>query len=165
MKSQQRGSGNRPTEHRGISSQRREKYLEELREESEREPIREPNRSKGYGYRKWEAKRKRPLGIPVVKDRIVQTALRNVLEPIFEKIFAEQSYGVQTRTGVVKMPSDEWKTLLKTGKTWVVDADIKSYFDSYSTRQADERHQRTGGRRTGIGTDRGIFKTRSNRRP
>ncbi|OQZ04970.1 MAG: hypothetical protein B6D34_00010 [Candidatus Brocadia sp. UTAMX1] len=45
------------------------------------------------------SKEKRPLGIPVVADRIVQTAMRNVLEPIFEKTFAEQSYGFQPGRG------------------------------------------------------------------
>ncbi len=45
------------------------------------------------------SKEERPLGIPVVKDRIVQTAIRNVIEPIFEKTFAEHSYGFRPRRG------------------------------------------------------------------
>jgi RNA-directed DNA polymerase len=67
----------------------------------------------------------------VVKDRIVQTALRNVLEPIFEKIFAQQSYGFRPGRGC-KDALRGVETLLKAGKTWVVDADIKSYFDTIS---------------------------------
>lgn len=68
-------------------------------------------------------------GIPVVKDRIVQTAIRNVIEPIFEKTFAEHSYGFRPGRGC-KDALRQVDTLLKAGKTWVVDADIRSYFDS-----------------------------------
>jgi RNA-directed DNA polymerase len=45
------------------------------------------------------SKEKRPLGIPTVRDRVVQTAMRNVLEPIFERDFAEQSYGFRPERG------------------------------------------------------------------
>lgn len=75
------------------------------------------------------SKEKRPLGIPVVTDRIVQTAMRNVMEPIFEKTFAEQSYGFRPGRGC-KDALRRVEELLKNGYPWVVDADIKSYFDS-----------------------------------
>jgi len=71
----------------------------------------------------------RPLGIPTVKDRIVQTALKIVLEPIFEKEFLGCSYGFRPRRGC-KDALREVDRLLKEGHTWVVDADIKSYFDT-----------------------------------
>jgi RNA-directed DNA polymerase len=104
------------------------KYLEEL-QESLRENRYEAKPVKRVWIPKMGSKEKRPLGIPVVKDRIVQTALRNVLEPIFEKIFAEQSYGFRPGRGC-KDALRRVETLLKAGKTWVVDADIKSYFDT-----------------------------------
>jgi RNA-directed DNA polymerase len=72
---------------------------------------------------------KRPLGIPTVRDRIVQTALRSVLEPIFEQDFAEHSYGFRPHRGG-RDALRRVDTLLKTGYTHVVDADLKSYFDS-----------------------------------
>lgn len=75
------------------------------------------------------SKEKRPLGIPVVRDRIVQGSLRHVLEPIFEADFAEHSYGFRPRRGA-KEALRQVDRLLKTGKTWVVDADLKSYFDT-----------------------------------
>ena len=75
------------------------------------------------------SKEKRPLGVPVVTDRIVQTAMRNVIEPIFERTFAEQSYGFRPERGC-KDALKRVEELLKNGYTWVVDADIKSYFDS-----------------------------------
>lgn len=75
------------------------------------------------------SKEKRPLGVPVVTDRIVQTAMRNVIEPIYERTFAEQSYGFRPGRGC-KDALRRVEELLKNGYTWVVDADIKSYFDS-----------------------------------
>jgi len=72
---------------------------------------------------------KRPLGIPAVRDRIVQGALRHVLEPIFETDFAEHSYGFRPGKGA-KDALRRVDTLLKAGQVWVVDADLKSYFDT-----------------------------------
>lgn len=72
---------------------------------------------------------RRPLGIPAVKDRVVQAALRNVIEPIFENQFDENSYGFRPERGC-KDALREVDRLLKAGKTWVVDVDIEAYFDS-----------------------------------
>ena len=74
-------------------------------------------------------KGRRPLGIPTVRDRVVQAALRNVIEPIFERKFAEESYGFRPGRGC-KDALREVDRLLKAGHTWVVDVDIQSYFDS-----------------------------------
>jgi len=86
--------------------------------------------------RKWIAKpgsnAQRPLGIPTVRDRVVQTALRNVLEPIFERDFAEHSYGFRPGRGC-KDALRRVDGLLKQGLVYVVDADLKSYFDSIPT--------------------------------
>jgi RNA-directed DNA polymerase len=71
----------------------------------------------------------RPLGIPTVRDRVVQTALRNVIEPIFERDFAEHSYGFRPNRGC-KDALRRVDALLKAGYTHVVDADLKSYFDT-----------------------------------
>jgi RNA-directed DNA polymerase len=75
------------------------------------------------------SKEKRPLGIPAVRDRIVQAALRHVLEPIFETEFAGNSYGFRPGRGA-KDALRRVDTLLKAGHDWVVDADLKSYFDT-----------------------------------
>ena len=71
----------------------------------------------------------RPLGIPAVKDRIVQTALKMVIEPIFENEFVEHSYGFRPLRGC-KLALSTVNGCLKAGQTWVVDADMKSYFDT-----------------------------------
>ena len=72
---------------------------------------------------------KRPLGIPSVRDRVAQTALRNVLEPIFERTFAEHSYGFRPGRGCKDALRRVWR-LLRDGHPFVVDADLKGYFDS-----------------------------------
>ena len=107
--------------HAGAELQR---LHEQLREGSYRpQPVR----------RAWIPKpgsnEKRPLGIPAVRDRIVQGALRHVLEPIFERDFAEHSYGFRPGRGA-KDALRRVDTLLKAGHDWVVDADLKSYFDT-----------------------------------
>jgi len=75
------------------------------------------------------SREKRPLGIPTVRDRTVQAAIRQVIEPIFEREFAEQSYGFRPGRGC-KDALRRVDALLKQGFTWVVDADLKSYFDT-----------------------------------
>ncbi|RME50009.1 MAG: group II intron reverse transcriptase/maturase, partial [Caldilineae bacterium] len=75
------------------------------------------------------SRERRPLGIPTVRDRVVQTALRIVLEPIFEQRFAEQSYGFRPGRGC-KDALRRVDELLGEGYRYVVDADLKSYFDT-----------------------------------
>lgn len=75
------------------------------------------------------SREKRPLGIPTVRDRVVQTALRMVLEPIFERDFAAHSYGFRPGRGC-KDALRRVDELLESGSVFVVDADLKSYFDT-----------------------------------
>lgn len=72
---------------------------------------------------------KRPLGIPTVRDRVVQASLLQTIEPIFEKQFAEHSYGFRPGRGC-KDALRRVQHLINTGYTWVVDADLKAYFDT-----------------------------------
>lgn len=71
----------------------------------------------------------RPLGIPTVKDRIVQMAIKMVLEPIFEHDFSNDSYGFRPQRNA-KDALREVNKQLRAGANWVVDADIKGYFDA-----------------------------------
>lgn len=75
------------------------------------------------------SREQRPLGIPTVRDRVVQTAVRLVLEPIFERTFAAQSYGFRPQRGC-KDALRRVDALLHAGATWVVDADLRRYFDT-----------------------------------
>jgi RNA-directed DNA polymerase len=72
---------------------------------------------------------KRPLGIPTVRDRVVQTAIVHVLQPIFERDFAPTSYGFRPKRGS-RPALDRVEQLLAAGYRYVVDADLKSYFDT-----------------------------------
>jgi RNA-directed DNA polymerase len=71
----------------------------------------------------------RPLGIPTVRDRVVQAAIVNVIQPIFERDFAEHSYGFRPGRGC-KDALRRVDQLVKQGDVHIVDADLKSYFDT-----------------------------------
>jgi len=82
--------------------------------------------------RRWIPKgprERRPLGIPTVRDRVVQTALRLVLEPIFDAMFAAHSYGFRPGRGA-KDALRRVDALLRVGYHYVVDADLQAYFDT-----------------------------------
>jgi RNA-directed DNA polymerase len=76
-----------------------------------------------------KGKGRRPLGIPAVKDRVVQAALKMVIEPIFEHEFEPRSFGFRQGLGC-KDALREVDRYLKAGHFWVVDADLQSYFDT-----------------------------------
>lgn len=76
-----------------------------------------------------KGKGRRPLGIPAVKDRVVQAALKLVIEPIFEYEFEPRSFGFRQGLGC-KDALREVDRHLKAGHFWVVDADLQSYFDT-----------------------------------
>lgn len=71
----------------------------------------------------------RPLGIPTVRDRIVQQALRQILEPIFEGKFSRRSHGFRPERGCATALAVVDRAV-KHGYGWVVDADIQSFFDT-----------------------------------
>jgi len=71
----------------------------------------------------------RPLGIPTIRDRVVQGALRSVLEPIYEWDFAPHSYGFRPGRGC-RDALRQVQGLLDRGYTWIVDADFRSFFDT-----------------------------------
>ena len=106
---------------------RADKYLLELglalKEDSYRpEAVKRVEIPKGDG-------RTRPLGIPAVKDRVVQTALKLAIKPVFEAGFHGSSYGFRPGRGC-KDALREVDGLIKEGYTHVVDADLRSYFDT-----------------------------------
>ena len=71
----------------------------------------------------------RPLGIPTVRDRVVQQAAKLVLEPIFEADFLDSSYGFRPKRSATDALECIRKSFIE-GCTWVLELDIRSYFDS-----------------------------------
>lgn len=102
-----------------------EKLAQDLREDTYR-----PGLIKREWIPKPGSNEKRPLGIPGVRDRIAQTALRNVLDPIFERDFHKNSYGFRPGRSCKDALRHVNLLLNKKGYRWVVDADLKSYFDT-----------------------------------
>lgn len=84
------------------------------------------------------SKEGRPLGIPTVEDRTVQMSTYNVIAPIFEKEFLDCSYGFRPNRGC-KDALREVQELLNAGYLYIVDADIKSYFDNIPHERLMER--------------------------
>ena len=119
----------------GVDWQTVEDFAEQEREELARlhEQLREGSYCPAPVRRTWIPKpgssEKRPLGIPTVRDRVVQTALVHVLEPILDATFHERSYGFRHgRSCHAALCCVE--ELLAAGYVYVVDADLKSYFDT-----------------------------------
>jgi len=105
-----------------------ERQLDKLSEELKTGAY-EPQAARRSYIEKSGTKEQRPLGIPTVRDRICEGALRHVLEPIFEREFAENSHGFRPKHSA-KNALRQVDHGLTTGRRFVVDADIKRYFDT-----------------------------------
>ena len=128
VKSKRGGAG---VDHETITryEARLEENLEKLSQELKEGTYRPQAIKRHWIPKSGSSNKLRPLGIPTVRDRVAQSALLNVLEPIFEHEFSEHSYGFRPNRGC-KDALRRVEGLLKRGYTWVVDADLESYFDT-----------------------------------
>lgn len=119
----------------GVDRQTVDDFAEQEREELQRlgEQLRDGTYRPAPVRRTWIPKpgssEKRPLGIPTVRDRVVQTAVVHVIEPILDATFHERSFGFRKGHGchdALRCVEE----LFEAGYVYVVDADLKSYFDT-----------------------------------
>lgn len=119
----------------GVDRQSCDRFAEQLGEELERlgQAMREHRYVPLPVRRVWIPKpgtqKQRPLGVPAVRDRVVEEALRRILEPIWEPTFSPDSYGFRPGHSAHEAV-DRIYTHLNKGYQWVVDADIQDYFGS-----------------------------------
>jgi RNA-directed DNA polymerase len=106
-----------------------QKYILEIQEELKTGTYKPHAVKRVYIPKGGDKKKKRPLGIPVARDRLVQAAIKQAIEPIFEKEFLDMSYGFRPGKGA-KDALREVDKAIKEGYIWVVDADIQGYFDA-----------------------------------
>lgn len=113
---------------KAIEEKGRGEWLEHLREEI-RNGTYKPQAVRRVWIPKPGGTGQRPLGIPTIRDRVVQTAVKLVVEPIFEADFDESAYGYRPRRSALQAVEQVHQALLS-GCTHVVDADLSKYFDS-----------------------------------
>ena len=79
---------------------------------------------------KGDGSQTRPIGIPTFEDKVLQRAVKMVLEPIYEQEFLDCSYGYRPGRSPHQALGNFWQQMMKIGGGWVVEVDIKSFFDT-----------------------------------
>jgi len=103
------------------------RFLDELRQE-----LTDETYQPGLVRRVWIPKpgryEKRPLGVPTVRDRVAQMAMKLIIEPLFEADFLDVSYGYRPKRSAQQAVNEIYR--LSNRRKWVVEVDLKSYFDT-----------------------------------
>ncbi|MFQ6030859.1 MAG: group II intron reverse transcriptase/maturase, partial [Dehalococcoidia bacterium] len=106
-----------------------ELMLAELKERLEAKRYRPPAVRRVYIPKAGQTRERRPLGIPAVRDRVVQTACKLVLEPLFEASFRPNSYGFRPKRSA-HQALEAIRKEVNAGGNWVVDGDVSDFFGS-----------------------------------
>ena len=104
-----------------------EAELQDLHEELKQGTYQPKPVKRTYIPKKGRPNEKRPLGIPAIRDRVCQQALKNRLEPIFEPMFSESSFGYRPGRSAHQAMSKIYRELMG-GCEWIVDADLQDFF-------------------------------------
>lgn len=110
-------------------NERRSERIPRLHDEFKSGQYRAPNIRRIY-IPKGEGKQKRPLGLPTVEDKLLQTAVTKVLTPVYEKMFYDTSYGFRSGKSQHQALEKLYKEVSFEGKRYIIDADMKNYFGS-----------------------------------
>jgi RNA-directed DNA polymerase len=105
-------------------------FLRQLRDELQHDTYRAQPVKRVWIDKPGQKDAKRPLGIPLVRDRVVQTAVKLVIEPIFETNFLDNSYGFRPGKSPHNAIDVIQRSITFDGYREVVDADLQGYFDS-----------------------------------
>jgi RNA-directed DNA polymerase len=107
-----------------------ERFLDEIQASLQQKDYRPDVVLRRYIPKPGKPGQVRPLGLPTVRDKVVQMAMKIVLEPIFEADFLPCSYGFRPRRSAHDALRDIRNGMWRQGRLWIVDLDLKSYFDS-----------------------------------
>ena len=127
----------------GVDEQTAEQYEENLEQNLESllerakagtyraPPVRRAQIPKGRG------KETRPIGIPTFEDKVLQRAVQMLLEPLYEQDFVDCSHGFRPKRSPHTALEELWEQMMRQGGGWVIDLDIRKYFDTLPTRHPE----------------------------
>ena len=110
-------------------AQELEKNLEDLRDRAKAGTYKAPPVRRVY-IPKGTGSEKRPIGIPTFEDKVLQRAIVMLLEPVYEQDFYDCSYGFRPGRNAHQALQKLWECLMQVGGGWVLEVDLRKYFDT-----------------------------------
>lgn len=109
--------------------------LEQLRERVLQGSYRSPSVRRVWIPKGPDRTERRPIGIPTTEDKVLQRAVQMVLEPLYEPIFREGSYGFRPGRSPHMALEALWRSIMNMGGGWVLDVDVRKFFDTLDHQQ------------------------------